>query len=85
MVASMRAVAYISGMTDRASSSTVDVDAPAPETEDARIARLAWEADRVEEARASVRAGRVVPLEAVEAWADSWDTPNELPKPRAGA
>lgn len=46
--------------------------------------RLAWEADRIDEALASARAGRVVSREAVRAWVDSWDTPGELPKPRPG-
>jgi hypothetical protein len=35
------------------------------------------------EAQAQTRAGYGVPIEEVVAWVDSWDTDNELPKPRA--
>jgi hypothetical protein len=37
----------------------------------------------VEEARADVRAGRIVSFRAVKAWVESLDTPWELPPPRA--
>jgi predicted transcriptional regulator len=37
----------------------------------------------VEEARADVRAGRIVPFRAVKAWVQSLDTPWELPPPRS--
>lgn len=37
----------------------------------------------VEKGLAQLNAGLSVPLEAVEAWIDSWDTPNELPMPLA--
>jgi len=37
----------------------------------------------VEEARADVAAGRIVPFRAVKAWVESLDTPWELPPPRA--
>jgi predicted transcriptional regulator len=37
----------------------------------------------IAEARASAAAGRVVSLEAVEAWVDSWDTDHEMPMPRS--
>lgn len=36
----------------------------------------------VAEAIAELEAGLSVPLKDVEAWIDSWDTPNELPMPR---
>ena len=77
----MRAVAYISGVTGKASS-TVDVEAPAPEPEEARIARLAWEAARIEEALTSIRDEGTISHEKVQAWVDSWDTPGELPQPQ---
>ena len=57
-------------------------DEPAPETEAAKQARLAWEAERIAEALESERAGHVVSFEAVKAWIDSRGTPDELPKPR---
>ena len=58
-------------------------DAPRPETETERQRRLAWEAERIAEARASAAAGRVVSSEEVDAWIDSLDTDHELPAPRS--
>ncbi len=46
---------------------------------------FAHEAKLIEEARADVAAGRTVSLEAIEAWVESWDTDNELPRPQAGS
>ena len=57
---------------------------PADEGEAARAERLARERQEIEQARASARAGRVVSLEAVEAWIDSLGTDHELPPPRSG-
>jgi predicted transcriptional regulator len=62
---------------------------PAPvadhvETEAERQRRIAWEAARIAEARASAAAGRVVSSEEVDAWIDSLDTEHELPPPRSG-
>jgi predicted transcriptional regulator len=57
---------------------------PPPETDADRARRIAREAEMIAEARASVAAGRVVSLEAVSAWVDSWDTDHELPPPRSG-
>ena len=62
---------------------------PAPvaaptETEADRRRRLAWEAARIDEARASVAAGRIVSEEEVDAWIDSLGTDHELPPPRSG-
>lgn len=37
-----------------------------------------------EQARAETEAGIGVPIEAVEAWVESWDTADELPIPKAG-
>ena len=65
-------------MTDPATAA----DAAAPETEEARRARLAWEAERIEEARASIRAEGTIPHEEVRAWVESWGTENELPQPQ---
>ena len=63
-----------------------DDDAPVPrqETAEERRERLAWEAERIAEARADVAAGRVVSAEAVNAWIDSLGTDQELPPPRSG-
>ena len=55
-----------------------------PETAEARRLRIAWEAEQIDQAMADVAAGRLISLEAVEAWVDSWDTENELPAPRPG-
>jgi predicted transcriptional regulator len=57
---------------------------PRPETEADRQRRIAWEAERIAEARASGAAGRVVSSEAVDAWIDSLGTDHELPPPRSG-
>lgn len=57
---------------------------PRSETETERQARIAWEAARIAEARASVAAGRVVSSERVDAWIDSLGTDHELPVPRSG-
>ncbi len=59
---------------------------PRPETETVaeRQARIAWEAERIAEARASVAAGRVVSSEQVDAWINSLGTEHELPVPRSG-
>ena len=35
----------------------------------------------IRKAMAQIRAGQTIPAEDVEAWVESWDTPNELPKP----
>jgi predicted transcriptional regulator len=67
-----------------AANPDVEVEEPSLQGEVVEQTRLAWEADRIDEALASARAGRVVSREAVRAWVDSWDTPGELPKPRPG-
>jgi predicted transcriptional regulator len=54
------------------------------ETAEERQRRLAREAAMIDRALASAASGRVVPLEAVEAWVDSWGTDHELPRPRSG-
>lgn len=33
------------------------------------------------EAEEDISSGRVIPLEEVKAWVESWDTPTELPPP----
>jgi predicted transcriptional regulator len=46
------------------------------------LARLSdFELDQ--QARAETEAGVGVPIEEVEAWVESWDTPNETPMPKA--
>ncbi len=54
------------------------------ETPAARRSRLAWEAEKIAEARAQAAAGQTISLEAVQAWVDSWDTDHELPPPQPG-
>lgn len=58
--------------------------APCPETDAGRQSRLAWEAERIAEARADVAAGRLVGSAKVKAWIDSIGTDNELPVPYSG-
>lgn len=60
-----------------------ETPAAQPETEAERKRRLAREAERIAEARASAAAGRVVSSEAVDAWIDSLGTDHELPPPRS--
>ena len=55
-----------------------------PETAETREQRLAREEKLIEEARASAAAGKLISVEAVQAWVDSWDTDNELPPPEPG-
>ena len=63
----------------------VDPDGtPSPETEAGWKSRLAWEAERIAEARANVGAGRLVSSAKVRAWIDSIGTENELPVPYSG-
>jgi predicted transcriptional regulator len=61
-----------------------NADTPRLESETERQHRLAWEAERIAEARASAAAGRVVSSDEVDAWIDSLDTDRELPAPRFG-
>jgi hypothetical protein len=55
----------------------------AAEDEGQRARRMAYEAGRIAAADASIAAGRVVSFEAICAWADSIDTPDELAPPKA--
>jgi predicted transcriptional regulator len=54
---------------------------PITESEADRERRIAWEADRIAEARADVAAGRLVSSARVKAWIDSIGTDHELPVP----
>jgi predicted transcriptional regulator len=54
-------------------------DAPHPETEAERQARLAWEAEGVAAAEASLAAGIYVDADDIDAWIDSIGTDHELP------
>lgn len=59
---------------------------PAPvadhaETEAERKARLAWEAEGIAAAEASLAAGLYVDAEDIDAWIDSIGTDHELPPP----
>ena len=58
--------------------------AQADEGEEERRRRIAWEAEGIARARASVAAGRVISSEAVDAWIDSLGTDHELPLPKPG-
>ena len=52
------------------------------ETEAGRQRRIAWEADRIAEARASADAGALIDEAEIDAWIDSLGTDHELPPPR---
>lgn len=54
---------------------------PRPETETERKRRLAWEAEKIAEARAELEAGLYVDAAEMDAWIDSLDTDHELPPP----
>ena len=59
---------------------------PAPvadhvETEAERQARLAWEAEGIAAAKASLAAGLYVDADDIDAWIDSIGTDHELPPP----
>ncbi len=51
------------------------------ETETERQSRLAWEAERIAEADASIAAGYYATEAEVDAWMDSLGTNNPLPVP----
>lgn len=57
---------------------------PGHETPEEHQRRLAWEAEAIEAARASAAAGRLISLEAVEAWIESLHTDHALPPPKPG-
>jgi len=57
---------------------------PYAESEAERLARIAWEAEGIEQARADVAAGRLVDAARVRAWVDSLSTDDPLPVPYAG-
>jgi hypothetical protein len=56
-------------------------DTSHPETEVERRRRLAWEAERIAEADASIDAGYYATSDEVDAWIDSLGTDNPLPVP----
>lgn len=56
-------------------------DTPRPETEVERQRRLAWEAEGLARARASIAAGYYATSAEVNAWIDSLGTDNPLPAP----
>lgn len=57
---------------------------PVLEGDTSRAERLVRERQQIEEARASVAAGRVVSEQAFNAWVDSLGTEHELPVPQSG-
>ena len=69
-------MAYVQPMTQSAPAAE-----PVIETEAERQSRLAWEAEGIARARASIAAGRVVDSAKVKAWIDSIGTDHELPPP----
>jgi len=54
------------------------------ETEADRQRRIAWEAERIAEARAELDAGLYVDAAEIDAWIDSIDTDHERPVPYSG-
>jgi hypothetical protein len=52
------------------------------ETAEERTARLAREDEAIERARRSLKEQGGIPIEEIEAWVASWDTPGELPLPQ---
>ena len=56
-------------------------DTISPETEAERQARLAWEAEGIAAAEASLAAGFYVDADDIDAWIDSIGTDHELPPP----
>jgi predicted transcriptional regulator len=56
-------------------------DTPHPETEAERQRRLAWEAEGIAAAEASLAAGLYVDADDIDAWIDSIGTDNEMPPP----
>jgi hypothetical protein len=76
---------------NRDTTRVMDTLNPAPnqgnvrkETGSARRRRLAWEAERIAEARAELDAGMYVDSADVDAWIDSVGTDHELPLPSTG-
>jgi predicted transcriptional regulator len=66
-------------------TSHLDIDQKtSPETDADFAARIAWEAERIAEARADVAAGRLVSSSRVKLWIDSIGTDHELPPPYSG-
>ncbi len=55
--------------------------ATGPETEADRLRRIAWEAEGVAAAEASLAAGIYVDADDIDAWIDSIGTDHELPPP----
>jgi predicted transcriptional regulator len=56
-------------------------DTPRAETEAERRRRIAWEAEGIARARASITAGYYATSAEVNAWIDSLGTDNPLPVP----
>ena len=54
---------------------------PSPETDAERRSRLAWEAEGIERARASIAAGYYATAAEVRTWIASLGTDNPLPVP----
>jgi len=60
------------------------LDTTNSESESDHRRRIAWEAERIAEARGDIAAGRLVSSEKVKAWIDSIGTDHELPVPYSG-
>lgn len=58
-----------------------NAQSPRLDSEAERRRRLAWEAERIAEARAELDAGLFVDSAEVDAWIDSIGTDHELPAP----
>ncbi len=68
---------YLSSMSE----AHPQTDSLPAETPEERRARLAWEAQAIEEALESADRDGTIPLDEVVAWVESWNTPDELPPP----
>jgi predicted transcriptional regulator len=66
---------------DSAPAPASSTDASRPETDAERQARIAWEAEGIAKARASVAAGYYATSAEVKAWIDSLGTERPLPVP----
>lgn len=79
-LAVVRCQDYIASM-DTAPRPDDRADALSPETEAERQRNLAWEAEGIAAAEASLAAGLYVDADDIDAWIDSIGTDHELPPP----
>jgi predicted transcriptional regulator len=65
-------------MTDRPTRFAPRLGSSAVTSDSSRAEKLR----AIREARESIEREGTIPFEEIEAWVDSWDTPNELPQPQ---